>query len=167
MTKTINYPWASIEESFPCHSEEHAILTDTKNSFIMVVLEKKILNFSQNLLSKARLKIFFLIDNHYKTIFVSVRIACSSHTVFKPICPKNFNFGTHVPVPYRCLRNKAVPLWLVVPYEVTIIIFCDILWPEVAYHKKASLRELKVCNAINRPGGAAIFNNAQKNNKEL
>ena len=56
-----------------------------KNSFIMVVYENIFLKLSQNFLSKARLKKFsrlkkILIDNHYKTIFVSVRMACSSPT---------------------------------------------------------------------------------------
>ena len=47
-----------------------------ENSFIMVVY-KKILKFTQNFLSKVGLK-KFVIDNHYKTIFISVRMACYS-----------------------------------------------------------------------------------------
>ena len=42
----------------------------------MVVYEKIFLKFSQNFLSKARLK-KILIDNNYKTYFVSVRMAHS------------------------------------------------------------------------------------------
>ena len=52
----------------------------SENSFIIAVYEKI---FSQNFLSKKRKKNNFLIDNHYKTIFVSVRMACSSYRVFK------------------------------------------------------------------------------------
>ena len=48
-----------------------------ENSFIMIVYEK----FSQNFLSKARIKIIF-IDSHYKTIVKSVRSACSSCAVW-------------------------------------------------------------------------------------
>ena len=58
----------------------------------MGVYEKMFFKFSQNFLSKARLKIF-LVDSHYKTIFVNiysfvmvvykriVRMACPSYTV--------------------------------------------------------------------------------------
>ena len=46
------------------------------NGFIMVSM-RTFLKFSQNSLPKARLKIF-LIDNHYKTIFASVRVVCPS-----------------------------------------------------------------------------------------
>ena len=52
-----------------------------ENSFVMVVYEKLFLMFSQNFLSKTWVKKIFLIDNHYKTILVSVRIECSSPTV--------------------------------------------------------------------------------------
>ena len=60
--------------------EEHAILTDTKQVLQWLSL-RIFLKFSQNFLSKARLK-KFLIDNNYKTFFVSVRIVCSSCTLY-------------------------------------------------------------------------------------
>ena len=53
----------------------------------MAVYEKK--KFSQNFLSKARLK---KIDNHYKTIFELVRMACSSYTVFEFLNLKSSEF---------------------------------------------------------------------------
>ena len=55
-------------------------LADSNEPAIMIVYEKFFLKFSQNFLSKALQK-KFLIDYNYKTIFESVRIACSSYTV--------------------------------------------------------------------------------------
>ena len=53
-----------------CHSDRY------ENSFIMVVYEK-------SFFSRALDRKFWLIDNHYKTIFVSIRMACSSPTVIQ------------------------------------------------------------------------------------
>ena len=44
--------------------EDHAILTDMKIVLYWSSTTKKIPKFSQNFLSKARTKIFFLIDNY-------------------------------------------------------------------------------------------------------
>ena len=47
----------------------------------MVDYEENFLKFSQNFLPDARIKQIFLIDNHYKTIFVSLTMSYSSPTV--------------------------------------------------------------------------------------
>ena len=48
----------------------------------MIVYENFFFKLSENFLSKGRLEKKFLIDNHYKTIFGSIRMACSSYTVY-------------------------------------------------------------------------------------
>ena len=69
----------------PSHSlntvyEEHVILTDMKK-FYNGCLWEIFFKVSLNFLSKGRLEKKFLIDNHYKTIFGSVRMAYSSYNV--------------------------------------------------------------------------------------
>ena len=74
----------------------------------MVVYENFFLKFSQNFLSKGRLENKFLIVNHYKTIFWSVRIACSSYTV------------------YYTMNSTAIQTTAVLLVKITTC-FCDLL----------------------------------------
>ena len=80
------------------------------SSFVMVVYDKIIWKFSQSFLSKARLK-KFLIDNHYKTIYGSVRSECSSCMVKKsdpPFCSFPLTSVMDSPMSCAAFRSASV-----------------------------------------------------------
>ena len=58
----------------------------SENSFVMVVYEKNFFSLDLDRKFWLKFKKKFLIDSHYKTIFRSVRMACSSYTVYEQGC---------------------------------------------------------------------------------